>query len=103
MVYKIEEKRGSYTYTGKTITPARSEKTLAEIMKNKRREANSARRSTQETQEFLKWALQNCKNQEDLDLSLFYVDIVIELLEKRSEYKRGFSYQKEKIFLLENM
>lgn len=43
------------------------------------------------------------KNQEDLDLSLFYVDIVIELLEKRSEYKRGFSYQKEKIFLLENM
>ena len=67
MVNKIEEKRGSYTYTGKTITPARSEKTLAEIMKNKRREANSARRSTQETQEFLKWALQNCKNQEDLD------------------------------------
>lgn len=43
------------------------------------------------------------KNQEDLDLSLFYVDIVIELLEKRSEYKRGFSYQKEKIFLLENI
>ena len=43
------------------------------------------------------------KNQEDLDLSLFYVDIVIEFLEKRSEYKKGFFYQKEKIFLLENM
>ena len=43
------------------------------------------------------------KNQEDLNLSIFYIDIVIELLEKRSEYKRGFSYQKEKIFLLENM
>ncbi len=67
MVNKIEEKRGSYTYTGKTTTPARREKTLAEIMKNRRREANSARRSAQETQEFLKWALQNCKNQGDLD------------------------------------
>ena len=31
------------------------------------------------------------------------IDIVIELLEKRSEYKIGFFYQKEKIFLLENI
>ena len=43
------------------------------------------------------------KNQEDLSLSIFYIDIVIELLEKRSEYKIGFFYQKEKTFLLENM
>ena len=69
MVNRIEEKRGSYTYTGKkgATAPAHREKTLAEIMRNKHREANSARRSAQETQEFLKWALQNCKNQEDLD------------------------------------
>ncbi len=31
------------------------------------------------------------------------IDIIIELLEKRNEYKKGFFYQKEKIFLLENM
>lgn len=43
------------------------------------------------------------KNQEDLDLSIFYIDIVIELLEKRKDYEKGFFYQKEKIFLLENM
>ncbi|MFR6123558.1 tetratricopeptide repeat protein [Faecalibacillus intestinalis] len=43
------------------------------------------------------------KNQEDLDLSIFYIDIVIELLEKRKDYEKGFFYQKEKIFLLENV
>lgn len=43
------------------------------------------------------------KNQEDLELSIFYIDIVIELLEKRKDYEKGFFYQKEKIFLLENM
>ena len=43
------------------------------------------------------------KNQEDLSLSIFYIDIVIELLEKRKDYEKGFFYQKEKIFLLENI
>lgn len=67
MVNRIEEKRGSYNYERKAGAPAPKKKTLADIMRNKHREANSARRSAQETQEFLKWALQNCKNQEDLD------------------------------------
>ena len=67
MVNRIEEKRGSYNYERKAGAPAPKKKTLADIMKTGRREANAARKTAEETQEFLKWALQNCKNQEDLD------------------------------------
>lgn len=51
----------------KAGAPAPKKKTLADIMKAKRRQANSAKRTAAETQDFLKWALQNCKNQGDLD------------------------------------
>lgn len=67
MVNRIEEKRGSYNYERKAGAPAPKKKTLADIMKTGRREANAARKTAEETQEFLKWALQNCKNQGDLD------------------------------------
>lgn len=67
MVNRIEEKRVNYNYGRKTGAPAPKKKTLADIMKTGRREANAAKRTAAETQEFLKWALQNCKNQGDLD------------------------------------
>lgn len=53
--------------THKAGAPAPKKKNLADIMKTKRRQANSAKRTAAETQDFLKWALQNCKNQGDLD------------------------------------
>lgn len=67
MVNRIEEKRVNYNYGRKAGAPAHKKKTLADIMKAGRREANAAKRTAAETQEFLKWALQNCKNQGDLD------------------------------------
>lgn len=67
MVNRIEEKRVNYNYGRKAGAPAQKKKTLADIMKAGRREANAAKRSAAETQEFLKWALQNCKNQGDLE------------------------------------
>lgn len=67
MVNRIEEKRVNYSYGRKAGAPAQKKKTLADIMKAGRREANAAKRSAAETQEFLKWALQNCKNQGDLE------------------------------------
>lgn len=67
MVNRIEEKRGNYNYGHKSGAPAPKKKTLADIMKAGRREANAAKKTAAETQEFLKWALQNCKYQGDLD------------------------------------
>lgn len=65
---RIEEKReintGNYGSRTRKVKP---QKTLADVLKSGKREANAARRSAAETQEFLKWALQNCKNQGDLD------------------------------------
>ncbi|MCM1010352.1 MAG: hypothetical protein NC390_05705 [Fusobacterium sp.] len=67
MVNRIEEKRGTQTYARKSGAPAPKKKTLNDIMKAGRRQANAAKRTAAETQDFLKWALQNCKNQGDLD------------------------------------
>lgn len=43
------------------------------------------------------------KEEDDLDLTLFYIDIVIDLFERKNDYKNAFYYQKDKIFMLENM
>lgn len=67
MVNRIEEKGVNYTRGRKAGVPAPKEKTLENIMKAGRRQANAAKRTAAETQEFLKWALQNCNNQGDLD------------------------------------
>lgn len=42
------------------------------------------------------------KKTNDIDLSLFYLDIVIELLERKNDIETLNLYLKEKIFLLEN-
>lgn len=43
------------------------------------------------------------EKEDDLDLMLFYIDIVIELYERKEDYKAAFLYQKVKIKLLENI
>ncbi len=69
MVNRIEEKKVNYEQARKNgkVTLKKKKDTLPSFMKLKQKNAKAAQKTAAETQEFLKWALQNCKNQGDLD------------------------------------
>lgn len=60
------------------------------------------RKSTNKIIDYAIKAYKYHKKTNDIDLSLFYLDIVIELLERKNDIEALNLYLKEKIILLEN-
>ena len=83
----VQQQKGSR----KAGAPAPKKKNLADIMKAGRRQANAAKRTAAETQDFLKWALQNCKNQGDLDA-------IRDLVKTHGTPKQRKTFEKSVIF-----